>query len=59
MTDSVQTFLDMGGYAGFVWPAYGLAAAVLIGLLLVSLRQLRRAEADLEALGATRPKARA
>jgi heme exporter protein D len=59
MTDSVQTFLDMGGYAGFVWPAYGLAAAVLIGLLLVSLRQLRRTEADLEALGATRPKARA
>jgi heme exporter protein D len=59
MTDSVQTFLAMGGYAGFVWPAYGLAAAILVGLLLVSLRQLRKAEADLEALGATRPKARA
>jgi heme exporter protein D len=58
MTDSVQTFLAMGGYAGFVWPAYGLAAAILVGLLLVSLRQLRKAEADLEALGATRPKAR-
>jgi heme exporter protein D len=59
MTDSIQTFLDMGGYAGFVWPAYGLAAAILVGLVLVSLRQLRKAEADLEALGATRPKARA
>ncbi|MGH6927914.1 MAG: heme exporter protein CcmD [Dongiaceae bacterium] len=59
MTDSVQTFLAMGGYAGFVWPAYGLAAAILVGLLLVSLRQLHKAEADLEALGATRPKARA
>jgi heme exporter protein D len=58
-TDSFQAFLDMGGYAGFVWPAYGLAAAILVGLLLVSLRQLRKAEADLEALGATRPKARA
>ncbi len=58
-TDSFQTFLDMGGYAGFVWPAYALAAAILVGLLFVSLRQLRKAEADLEALGAMRPKARA
>ena len=23
----------MGGYAGFVWPAYALAAIVLVGLL--------------------------
>jgi heme exporter protein D len=59
MADSIQTFLDMGGYAGFVWPAYALAAAILVGLLVVSLRQLHRAEADLEALGAARPKARA
>jgi len=55
MTDSLQTFLAMGGYAGFVWPAYALAAAVLVGLLAVSLRRLRKAEADLAALGAPRP----
>jgi heme exporter protein CcmD len=24
----VNAFLAMGGYAAFVWPAYGLAAAV-------------------------------
>jgi heme exporter protein D len=58
MTDSIQTFLDMGGYAGFVWPAYILATAILAGLVLVSLRQLRKAEADLQALGARSPKAR-
>jgi len=23
-------FFNMGGYAGFVWPAYGLALAILI-----------------------------
>jgi heme exporter protein D len=59
MTDAIQTFLAMGGYAEFVWPAYALAAGILAGLLLVSLRRLRKAEADLEALGRLqRPKPR-
>jgi heme exporter protein D len=57
MTGSLQSFLAMGGYASFVWPAYGLAAAILAGLLLLSLRRLRRAEAELAALGAQRPRA--
>jgi heme exporter protein D len=26
----LQTFLHMGGYAEYVWPAYGLTAAVLV-----------------------------
>lgn len=51
MTDAIQTFLAMGGYARFVWPAYALAAIVLVGLLIASLRQLRKAEAELAALG--------
>jgi heme exporter protein D len=51
MTDTIQTYLAMGGYAGFVWPAYALAAIVLVGLLAISLRQLRKAEAELAALG--------
>jgi heme exporter protein D len=58
MTVSIRTFLDMGGYAGFVWPAYALAAAILAALVVVSLRQLRKAEAELQALGAQRPKPR-
>ena len=26
-------FIYMGGYAGFVWPAFGLTALLMIGLL--------------------------
>jgi heme exporter protein D len=36
-------------HAMFVWSAYGAAAVLLIGLLLASLRGLRRHEAELEA----------
>jgi heme exporter protein CcmD len=58
MTDSIRSFLDMGGHAGFVWPAYALAMAVLGGLLGISLRSLRKAEAGLAAHGPQRPQAR-
>ena len=37
------------GHAAFVWWAYGAAAILLPGLLLVSLRSLRAREAELEA----------
>jgi heme exporter protein D len=58
MSEAIGHFLAMGGYAAFVWPAYGLAALVLAGLLIGSLRGLRKAEAELTALGAARPRAR-
>lgn len=45
-------FFHMGGYAAYVWPAYGAAAAVLGGLLVESLSRLRRAERHLAALEA-------
>jgi heme exporter protein D len=32
MIDNVARYLAMGGYAAFVWPAYGVALAVLGGL---------------------------
>lgn len=48
--DSVKAFLEMGGYAAFVWPAYAVAFVVLVGLLAASLRGLRRREAELAAL---------
>lgn len=34
-------WLEMGGYARFVWPAYGITVAVLGGLALVSWRRHR------------------
>lgn len=46
----MQSFLDMGGYGGFVWPAYGVTAVVLVGLLVASLRALRKRQAALDAL---------
>ena len=47
---AIERFLAMGGYAAFVWPAFAVAAAVLAGLLVVSLRGLRRREAALALL---------
>ena len=44
MTD----FLAMGGYAAYVWSAYGFAALVLIALLVQSWCSARRREAELE-----------
>ena len=44
-------FFGMGGYAVFVWPAYAVAAVALIGLLVQSLRDLRKRAAELAALG--------
>jgi len=52
----MSAFFDMGGYAAFVWPAYGVAAAVLLALLFDSLAQYRRRQRELETL--TRPAAR-
>ena len=43
-------WLAMGGYALFVWPAYGVAATVLCGLSLYYWRQHRRSAADLDRL---------
>ena len=40
--NAIVSWLEMGGYAGFVWPAYGVAAIVLGGLALVSWRRHRR-----------------
>ncbi len=43
----MAAFLDMGGYAAFVWPAYLFSAVVLIGLLVTTLRDLRSRESAL------------
>jgi heme exporter protein D len=54
--DSMQTFLQMGGYAAYVWPAYGIAAAVLAGLAIASYRGMRRAERQAERERPARPR---
>lgn len=42
----------MGGYAAYIWPAYGLSLIVLVGLVLWSLSAYRKAERRLGEAGA-------
>ena len=49
---SLSELLAMDGYAGFVWPAYLIVAAVLAGLRIASRRSLKSAEGALRALEA-------
>lgn len=51
----MSEFLAMGGYAAYVWPAYAVAALILIGLLAVTWTGLRNAETTLKALESARP----
>ena len=46
----MSEFFAMGGYARFVWPAYGAALVLLVGLLLLSLRQYRERQRQLDRL---------
>lgn len=41
---TLQSFLEMGGYAAYVWPAWGLSLVALAALALLSWRWMRRAE---------------
>ena len=44
-------FLAMGGYAAYVWLAYGIAFGVIAGLFARSWRLLKAAEKAEQALG--------
>ena len=50
MSGGLAGFLGMGGYAAYVWPAYGLTVIVLAGLLLWSLGAYRRRQRELDRL---------
>ena len=43
----MREFLEMGGYAAFIWPAYGVTLLVLALLVVYSVRRLRRRLAEL------------
>ena len=55
--EQLGKFLDMGGYAGFVWPSYVAVFAILAVLLWLSLRGLRGAERELSQLEQNNPRA--
>ena len=52
----VSEFLEMGGYGAFIWPAYGAAAILMAGLLILSWKGMRQREALVESLRASRRK---
>jgi heme exporter protein D len=47
-------FLAMGGYAAFVWPAFGVVTLGMMGLLAETLMARRRARNGIARLEATR-----
>ena len=55
---TLAIFLAMGGYARFVWPAYGLAAAVLLGMIVWTLGSYRRRQKELAQLQRETPEPR-
>ena len=53
----IHTFLAMGKYGAYVWPAYGITLVAFVGMLtwtLATLRARRREEQALAALGRSR-----
>ena len=53
----MESFFDMGGYAAFIWPAFGLTFLVMAGMVVATLLPLRNRQrelARLEAAGARR-----
>ena len=48
-------YLAMGGYAAYVWPAYGVTTIVMAGLVVQTVRRYRRAQRELAELQRDRP----
>ncbi|MFL5237968.1 MAG: heme exporter protein CcmD [Rhizomicrobium sp.] len=46
----MPSFLDMGKYAAFVWPAYGISAVGIVAAVLLTLRAYYNARARLSAI---------
>ena len=46
----MKDFFNMGGYAAYVWPAYGISTLVIAGLTFYVYRQLKAREKTLLAL---------
>jgi len=53
--EDITKFLDMGGYAAFVWPALGAAAFILTAMAVASMRGLRASEIALHKAEAQAP----
>jgi heme exporter protein D len=52
--EAIMNVLHMGGYAAWVWPAYGAAALALAGMLVLTLRTLKARTREFETLKSAR-----
>ena len=50
--------LNMGGYGGFIWSAWGIALVVLTALIVASLKSMRARERELAQMEAEAPRRR-
>ena len=48
--EEFNSFLNMGGYASFVWASIGSTAFILILVAIISIRELRKREKKLKIL---------
>lgn len=48
--NAVETFLAMGGYGAYIWPAYGVASVVLAAIWIDGVWRRRVIERQLRAL---------
>ncbi len=46
MSENLSSFFEMGGYGPYIWPVYGLAAVLMIGLFVQSVSRWRQNEAE-------------
>ena len=51
--NEISQIFSMGGYGAYVWPAFAVTTAILVGVLVATLRTLRANEAALDALAET------
>lgn len=54
----MSEFFQMGGYAFYIWSAYGVTAGLLIGFVVWTLISLKHAERELLVLEAIAPRRR-
>ena len=47
-----MSFFEMGGYAAYVWPAFGIGTIILIALVIFSFLRLKKRESTLKQLEA-------
>lgn len=47
MIDVLADFIHMGGYALFIWPAWGLGLGVIVAITIISLKNSARVKARL------------